>query len=205
MDVQKEKQKLREKIWKILEEKKVARFPLPCKGKIPNFVGSEKAAKLATKLPEWKKAKIIFANPDAAQQKLRELALKEGKILIVATPRLKKGYLKINPEKVKGKEKEASTIKGAFKYGESLKELPKPDLIVTGCVAIDKLGWRLGKGGGYGDKEIKTFLEKFGKIPVITTIHDLQIVEKVPHQEFDTKVDYIVTPKKIIKCQKIQY
>jgi len=68
-------------------------------------------------------------------------------------------------------------------------------------VAVDKEGWRLGKGGGYGDKEIKTFSGKFGKIPVITTVHELQIVDKVPHQEFDTKVDYIITPNRIIKCK----
>jgi len=198
-----EKQKLREKIWKILEEKGVARFPLPLKDRIPNFEGSEKAAKLLTTLPEWKKAKVIFSNPDSAQQPVRELVLKEGKILIMATPRLKKGYLKIDPKEVKGKEKEASTIKGAFKYGKSIKDLPKPDLIITGCVGVDKEGWRLGKGGGYGDKEIKTFLEKFGKIPVITTVHELQIIEKVPHDDLDTKVDYIVTPNQIIKCQKV--
>ena len=194
-----EKQKLREKIWKILEEKKIAKFPLPCFGRIPNFEGAEKAARLLSSLPEWKKAKIVFSNPDAAQRPVRELALKEGKILIMATPRLKKGYLKIDPKEVRGKEKEASTIAGAFKYGKPIKDLPKPDLIITGCVAVDKEGWRLGKGGGYGDKEIKTFLGKFGKIPVITTIHDLQIIDKVPHTENDTKVDYIVTPNKVTK------
>jgi len=199
MSIEKEKQKLREKIWKILEEKKIAKFPLPCFGRIPNFEGAEKAARLLSSLPEWKKAKIVFSNPDAAQRPVRELALKEGKILIMATPRLKKGYLKIDPKEVRGKEKEASTIAGAFKYGKPIKDLPKPDLIITGCVAVDKEGWRLGKGGGYGDKEIKTFLGKFGKIPVITTIHDLQIIDKVPHTENDTKVDYIVTPNKVTK------
>lgn len=194
-----QKKKLREKIWKLLEEKGVARFPLPLAGRIPNFEGSEKAAELLKSLLEWKRAKIVVANPDFPQQKVRELALKEGKTLIMASPRLKKGYLKIGPEKVKGNEEKASTIAGAFKYGEKLKELPKPDLIITGCVAVDREGWRLGKGGGYGDKEIKTFQEKFGKILVLTTIHDLQIVEKVPHQNFDTRVDFAITPTKILK------
>jgi 5-formyltetrahydrofolate cyclo-ligase len=193
------KQKLREKIWKLLEKKKVIRFPLPCFGRIPNFEGAERAAQILKTLPEWKRAKVVFSNPDAAQRPVRELALREGKILIMATPRLKKGYLKIEPKDVKGKEKEASTIKGAFKYGKTIKDLPKPDLIITGCVAVDKEGWRLGKGGGYGDREIKTFLEKFGKIPIITTIHKLQIVDKVPYNENDTKVDYVITPNNIIK------
>jgi len=44
-------------------------------------------------------------------------------------------------------------------------------------------------------------LEKFGKISVITIVHKLQIVESVIRDEFDTKVEYIVTPNQIIKCQ----
>jgi len=199
-----EKQKLREKIWKILEEKKIAKFPLPCFGRIPNFEGAEKAAKLLSSLPEWKKAKIIFSNPDSAQRPVRELALKEGKILIMATPRLKKGYLKIDPREVKGKEKKASTIAGAFKYGKPIKDLPKPDLIVTGCVAVSKNNfYRLGKGGGYGDKEIKTLYEKFGFIPVVTTVHEMQLMDEVPYENHDTQVDIIVTPLRIIKKHKL--
>jgi len=141
MDIQEKKRKLREKIWKLLEEKGVARFPLPLKDRIPNFEGSDKAAELLTTLPEWKKEKIVVSNPDFAQQKVRELALKDsnppttlplakgeqapGKILIMATPRLKEGYLKIDPKNVKGKEEQASTIAGAFKYGKKLKEFKK--------------------------------------------------------------------------------
>jgi len=198
------KQKLRERIWKILEEKRMARFPLPPKDRIPNFEGSEKAAKLLTTLPEWKKAKIIFSNPDAAQRPVRELALKEGKILIMATPKLKKGYLIIDPNKLKGKEKEASTIAGAFKYGKPIENLPKPDLIVTGCVAVSKNNfYRLGKGAGYGDKEIKTLYEKFGSIPVVTTVHEMQLMDEVPYEKHDTQVDIIVTPLRIIKKPKL--
>jgi 5-formyltetrahydrofolate cyclo-ligase len=59
-----------------LEEKKIARFPLLCLGRIPNFEGAEKSAKLLATLPEWKKAKIVFSNPDSAQKPVRELALK---------------------------------------------------------------------------------------------------------------------------------
>jgi 5-formyltetrahydrofolate cyclo-ligase len=201
MAIKEKKQKLREKIWKLMEEKRIARFPLPCFGRIPNFVGSEKAAEKVRKLEEWKKAKIIVANPDFAQQKVREFALKDGKTLIMASPGLKHGYLLIDPKKVKGKEDFASTIEGAFRFGEKLKEVIKPDLIVTGCVAVDKNGYRVGKGKGYGDKEIKTFQQKFGKIPVVTTLHNVQLVNKVPVEESDTKVDIVVTPTKIVRLQ----
>lgn len=199
--IKEEKQKLREEIWSKMERLKLGKPPFPLKGRIPNFVGSEKAAEKVRNLEEWKKAKVIFTNPDFAQQRIREFALLDGKILIMASPRLKQGYLKIDPEKVRGKERFASTIKGAFKFGEKLKELIKPDLMVTGCVAVDKNFYRLGKGGGYGDKEIRTFKEKFGNVPVVTTIHDCQIVEKVPVEENDTKVDIIVTPTKILRLK----
>ncbi|MCS7106099.1 MAG: 5-formyltetrahydrofolate cyclo-ligase, partial [Candidatus Aenigmarchaeota archaeon] len=159
MDVKKEKAKLREKIWKLMQEKNIARFPFPVYGRIPNFEGSEKAAEKVRELEIYKKARIIFSNPDYAQRKIREFALKDGKILIMATPRLKHGYLIIEPKKVKGKEEFASRIKGAFKYGEKIEKIPRPDLIVTGCVAVDRNGNRLGKGGGYGDREINFFIE----------------------------------------------
>jgi 5-formyltetrahydrofolate cyclo-ligase len=195
------KEQLRNKIWKVLEQKRVAIFPLPVRGRIPNFVGSDKAANLVRILPEWKKAKVIFANPDYAQKKIREFALKEGKILIMASPRLRHGFLRVNPEDVKGKEEVASSIKGAFKYGEPIKKMIKPDLIITGCVAVDPLGWRLGKGGGYGDIEVKRIKDEFGEIHVVTTIHPLQMVELVPHLSHDAKVDVIVTPERIYRIE----
>ncbi len=204
-EISQEKGRLRNKIWKLLEEKRVAVFPLPVFGRIPNFIGSDRAASLVRSLPEWKKAKVVFANPDSAQKKIREFALKDGKILIMASPRLKQGFLQIDPGNVKGKEEAASSIRGAFRYGKSVedfgssgpKRMPKPDLIVTGCVALDHLGWRLGKGGGYGDIEIRRIKDQFGEIPVVATIHPLQMVKFVPHLNHDAKVDIFVTPEKV--------
>jgi 5-formyltetrahydrofolate cyclo-ligase len=193
------KQQLREKIWSEMERLGVATFPLPCKGRIPNFLGAEAAAEKLRQLEEWKKAKVIFVNPDSPQRKVRENALKDGKTLIMASPRLKKGFILINPADVKGKEHLASTIKGAFKFGVELQDFPKPDLIVEGSVAVDLQGRRLGKGHGYGDTEIEILKRKFGQIPVATTVHDMQIVEKVPFEEKDEEVSIIVTPTKTIR------
>ena len=94
-----------------MEELGVAKPPFPIRGRIPNFVGSEKAAEKVRELKEWKNAGIIVANPDFAQQKVREFALLDKKVLIMASPRLRQGYLKIDPKKVEGKERFASTIK----------------------------------------------------------------------------------------------
>lgn len=64
MDVKTAKKLLREEIWNKLETSSVTRFPLPCYGRIPNFVGSEKAAEKVRLLKEWKEAGIVFVNPD---------------------------------------------------------------------------------------------------------------------------------------------
>ncbi|RJS77630.1 5-formyltetrahydrofolate cyclo-ligase [Candidatus Bathyarchaeota archaeon] len=199
MSIIKKKQQLREKIWREMEVRKIAVFPLPCRGRIPNFVDAEKAAENLRGIGEWKKANVVFVNPDSPQRKVRENALKDGKTLVMASPRLRQGFILIEPEKVKGKEKSASTIKGAMKLGIATQSFPKPDLIVEGSVAVDHYGHRLGKGHGYGDTEIRLLKDRFGEIPIATTVHDLQVVENVPAEENDEKVTIIVTPTRIIR------
>jgi 5-formyltetrahydrofolate cyclo-ligase len=208
-DISLHKEQLRNEIWRLMEQKNVAIFPLPIRGRIPNFLGNDKAAGLVRSLPEWKKAKVVFSCPDSPQRKIREFALKEGKTLIMASPRLKHDFLQIDPRDVRGKEEAASSIKGAFKYGKhvgnpatgGMKKMPGPDLIITSCVAVDRAGWRLGKGGGYGDVEVSRIKGEFGEIPVVTTVHTLQLVDSVPHVEHDAQVDVIVTPERIYRIQ----
>lgn len=190
------------KIWKLMEQEKIATFPKPVYHRIPNFIGATKAAKNLRALQEYKKAKVVFCNPDSPQRPVREMILKDGKTLIMATPRLKRGFLVIAPETAIGKERLASTIKGAFKHGTETQDFPKPDLIVTGSVAIDRDGNRLGKGRGYSDREVRMIDEKFGKVIVATTIHDVQLVESTPSTPQDEKVDIIVTPTKIIRAKQ---
>jgi 5-formyltetrahydrofolate cyclo-ligase len=190
------------KIWKLMEQNGIATFPRPVYHRIPNFISAAKAAKNLRDLPEYKKAKVIFCNPDSPQRPVREMILKDGKTLIMATPRLKRGFLVIAPETATGKERLASTIEGAFKYGKETPDFPKPDLIVTGSVAVDRDGDRLGKGRGYGDREVKMITEKFGKVVVATTIHDVQLVEYAPSTPQDEKVDIVVTPTKIIRVKQ---
>ncbi len=198
MNISSKKQLLREKIWNEMERLRIAAFPLPCRGRIPNFVGAEAAAERLRQLEEWKNAKVVFVNPDSPQRKVRENALKDGKTLIVASPRLKKGFMLIDPAKVKGKERFASTIKGVFKFGLEVQDFPKPDLVVEGSVAVDMHGHRLGKGHGYSDLEIQMLKRMFGKVVVATTVHDMQVVKEVPFEEKDEKTSIIVTPTRVI-------
>ena len=203
MSVKEEKQNIRESIWKLLEERRIARFPLPIRNRIPNFKGSEKAAMRVISHPVFKGAEVIFSCPDSPQRLIREYVLRYGKILIMATPRLREGFLVLSPELIpRGKEREASTIRGAFKYGKRISWVNlEIDLKVAGSVAVTIRGARLGKGGGYSDLEY-AILREMGSIkdgtPIITTVHDLQIVDYIPLEEHDVPLDYIFTPTRVI-------
>jgi 5-formyltetrahydrofolate cyclo-ligase len=201
MDVRTAKKLLREEMWRKLETEGVARFPLPCFGHVPNFEGSDVAARNVRPLKEWKGANVVFVNPDFAQQKVREHALLDGKLLVMASPKLKHGYISVDPAEVRGLESHASTIRGAFSQGKAvaLQEIPRLDLVVEGSVAVDLRGNRLGKGGGYGDVEIRDLKAEFGSLPVVTTVHDVQIVENVPFEDKDERVSIIVTPTRVIR------
>jgi len=205
--VSSEKQKIRERIWRLLEEKGVARFPKPVHGRIPNFVGAEAAAAKILELPEYASARVVKVSPDSPQRYIRYRCLMDRKILIMPTPRLREGFLLLNPSKIPRREYEqASTIRGAFIYGEKVhvEDLPRIDLIIVGSVAVSKDGLRIGKGGGYGELEYAILLE-CGKIdhdvPIATNIHDLQLIDKAPRDPFDLTLDVIATPTNLIRIK----
>lgn len=53
------KQEIRERVWTLLTERHVARFPLPLHDRIPNFAGAEEAAARLAETPEWKAARRL--------------------------------------------------------------------------------------------------------------------------------------------------
>lgn len=63
-----EKQRVREAVWRLLQEKKVSRFP-GAYGRIPNFAGAEAAAARLRELDVWQRAQVIKANPDLPQRR----------------------------------------------------------------------------------------------------------------------------------------
>jgi len=171
-NIQKEKELIRKKIWDLLTEKNIAIFPLPCHGRIPNFKGVNKTAKLLENLKIFKNSNWILVSPDSPQKPIRELVLKYNKNLIMPSPRLKSGFLLIKAPPSMAKF--ASSLSNALKFSEKIEKIPHIDLAIIGSVAVDLKGNRLGKGGGYGDREIK-LAKNFGA-KIISNIHSLQIV-----------------------------
>jgi len=185
----------------------VSRPPKPIYGRIPNFIGAEEAARRLLDIKEFIKSNVVKVNPDSPQRPVRELILKLNKILVMPTPRLRKGFLILYPNKISDF-RYASTIRGAFKYGEYVhpSRLPYIDFIVEGSVAVSLDCNRLGKGEGYGELEYAILLE-YNKIdldiPIATTIHEVQIINHIERDLYDVSINYIITPKRIIRCDKI--
>jgi 5-formyltetrahydrofolate cyclo-ligase len=201
---------LRARIWRLLRSRRVARFPFPIDDRIPNFVGAERAAALATGLPEWKRARRLKMNPDAPQRPLRLQALRDGKIVFMAVPRLRteRCFIKLDPARLAGRLVEAASIGGAAKLGVPVTpaELGRIDLVVAGSVAVDARGGRVGKGGGYSDLEW-ALARELGLVdaetPVLSTVHDLQVVRAaIPMTAHDVPVDLIVTPERVIRTRR---
>ena len=203
------KDDLREQLWTLLTTEKVARFP-GARGRIPNFIGAEAAAKRLAALPEWRAARTIKCNPDAPQLPVRVLALREGKRLFVAVPRLREErcFLELDPRRLAGRERAAAGIRGAAMFGTPTlpRDMPAIDLIVAGSVAVGRDGARTGKGGGFSDLEF-ALLTELGLVgprtTVTTTVHPLQIVRsRIPMLAHDIPVDVIVTPDESIPCPR---
>jgi len=201
---------IRNRIWNLMESRNIAVFPRPVYGRIPNFIGAEEAAKKFVSSDLFAKAMVIKVNPDAPQRPVREAVLRANKILIMPTPRISKGFLILNPRNIPGYlYREASTIKGAFRYGVSIEpdEIPEIDIIVAGSVAVSIYGERLGKGEGYSELEYAV-LSEYGKVsedtPIATTVHDIQVVDfHIPLEPWDITVDFIYTPSRYIECRDV--
>ena len=72
-----------------------------------------------------------------------------------------------------------------------------PDLIIVPCLAFDNIGYRLGYGGGYYDKTI-FYLHSIGhKFKTMGFAYDDQKIKNVVHDDFDQKLNYILTEKQL--------
>jgi 5-formyltetrahydrofolate cyclo-ligase len=205
-----EKQRVRERIWSRFEESGEELFP-GAHGRIPNFRGAAASADRLAATPEWRRAKVVKCNPDAPQRPVRLRALREGKVVYMAVPRLAeaKCFWKLDPARLDPREQSAAaSIRGASKLGRAVKpsELPKVDLIVAGSVAVNRKGVRVGKGGGYSDLEY-AIGRQVGAIDaktlVATTVHPIQLVsEDLPATAHDFFLDLIVTPEETIRPKR---
>jgi 5-formyltetrahydrofolate cyclo-ligase len=189
-------------VWDTLKEQRLARFPFPIHGRIPNFKGAEQAARRLFEVAPWKNAKFLKINPDSPQKPLREEALRRGITYFMPTPRLRAGFKKFDPARIPpDRYGEAAALSTSDAWAEEvpLDALPQLDAIVAGSVAVTRSGKRCGKGEGYSDIEF-AILRELGHrpVPVATTVHPVSVVDDFPRDEIDLPLSVIATPDETI-------
>jgi 5-formyltetrahydrofolate cyclo-ligase len=205
-----QKAALREQIWDAMSVKGVSRFPGPA-NRIPNFVGAERAAEQLAQSDAWANARTIKSTPDSPQLPVRVRALKEGKLVYMAVPRLAEPepFFVLDPDHLADPPARAASIKAAARSARTVAfaEMTPVDLVVTGCVGVGSDGARLGKGGGFSDLEF-ALAAAAGLVDrdtiVVTTVHDVQVqpTGAIPTVDHDLRVGLIATPTRLIEVPR---
>lgn len=161
---------------------------------------SKSIVKILLGTKEYKKAKRIFtfvnANSEPVTIPLIEQAWKDGKV--VAVPKMTgkphemvfveiKSMEELKPNKYGIREPEL--IEGKVVLSD------KDTIMIVPALAIDKEGYRLGYGGGYYDK----YISENDSMANIGIAFNWQIVNKVPVNENDMKLDMVVTEEGRVK------
>ena len=197
------KDEARQAVWDRLQTERLARFPFPPHGRIPNFQGPRQAAERLFETEPWRSARRLKVNPDAPQLPVRAAALRRGITVFVPTPRLRGGFKRLDPARIAEDQiRAAASLSKGDRFTEevALADLPPLDAIVCGSVAVTRDGRRCGKGEGYSDLEY-AILRELGHapVPVATTVHPVQVVAGLPHDPTDLPLAAIVTPDEVIR------
>ncbi|MGH3909157.1 MAG: 5-formyltetrahydrofolate cyclo-ligase [Pseudonocardiaceae bacterium] len=199
------KQAVRARVWDRLQRDGASVDP---HGHIPDFTGATATADRVAALPAWQQAQVLKANPDQAQQPVRARALREGKLVYMAVPKLADPlpFFRLDPAELGDESEALATHHAAAQHAPKIAvaDMHPVDLIICGSVAVNCDGVRIGKGAGYSDIEV-ALLAQVGLIgpqtTIVTTVHPLQVLdESLPHDEHDFTVDYVVTPDEVIHC-----
>jgi len=74
-----------------------------------------------------------------------------------------------------------------------------PDVMLVPLLGFDAQGHRIGYGGGYYDRTLKTYRETGHDVVAIGIGYDEQYCEKLPFEKHDQTLDIIVTDKKVYR------
>jgi 5-formyltetrahydrofolate cyclo-ligase len=157
-----------------------------------------------SKMPEMLNAQTIMLympinNEVDTTETIAKLIAKGKKILVPSTLKTEKKMIAAEIKSFSELERGAFGVLEPKK--ESLREVPPEniELVLVPGVAFDEEGDRIGYGHGYYDRFLKLV-----KAPVIGLAYDFQIVDKITSNSHDSKVTKIITPSKVIDCNKIK-
>jgi 5-formyltetrahydrofolate cyclo-ligase len=152
---------------------------------------------------EFKTSKAVFCFLSTAHEvKTEEIILKAfrlGKDVLVPLLNPQKGDMQVVRIS-----RDTRFVIG--KYGVREPSLETREVVSSACIdfviapglAFDIFGNRIGYGGGHYDKLFKNISNDVTRVAVG---YDFQIIESVPHSDFDESVHFIVTETKTLRCQ----
>ena len=84
--------------------------------------------------------------------------------------------------------------------GEPLpsEQLPEAELIICAGLAANRQGDRLGRGGGWYDRAL---VHASQSAPIWVLLNKDEVLDIIPVQEWDRRVDVLVTPEQMITCE----
>jgi len=74
-----------------------------------------------------------------------------------------------------------------------------PEIMLVPILAFDKNKYRLGYGKGFYDRYLNTYLKKFKNILTVGVAFSFQKHHKLPINQNDVKLNFIITEKGILK------
>ena len=80
---------------------------------------------------------------------------------------------------------------------ESRMSINDADIVIIPGAGFDASGNRIGYGGGYYDR-LLSGLQK--QLPVIAPAYEEQVVDSIPSEPHDIRVQMIVTDRRLIRC-----
>lgn len=146
----------------------------------------------------YKNSKVLFSfvsfGSEVDTHQIINQALKDSKTICV--PRIESKEKGMEIFKINSLD-ELKT--GYFGILEPMKSCPaidpeSIDLILMPGVAFDKQGGRVGYGRGFYDNFLRKMNKKVDKIALS---YDFQLLDKVPMDEFDVRIDGIITEKQL--------
>lgn len=77
--------------------------------------------------------------------------------------------------------------------------LVEPDVVLGPLLAFDAAGYRLGYGGGFYDRTLAR-LRRLKPVTAVGLALDEQRVDAVPHEDYDERLDWVLTPSGPLRC-----
>lgn len=162
--------------------------------------GGGKIAEQLRRQDFYRQARTVFATPAALLHQARMNSLLDSKLLVTPTPGLRDCFYCIKPHTVPFRQLGlAMTESGMRRFGHRLDpgEMLTIDLLLTGALAVDPEGTRLGNGTGYFDLTCALLAANgwLVEVPQILAVVDKtqQVVGPLPRDPWDIPLTGVIT------------